>query len=146
MIYKSSDAVDMRIYTNWREHLIAKVSYTSGISICQLSRHTWSWINFTWFGANESDNMCNGGAKARQLQKSEWFCIIQPQAIARSFSFLTDSSVVLCSASVLVTTDSKRWHLQPSQVVQVVQVPLGGTSICAVARRFAVSPSTVSGA
>ena len=67
-----------------------------------------------------------------------------PQTIALSLSFLTDSSLVLCSASVLVTTGSMRWYLQPNQVAQVVQLLQDGTSIHAVARRFAVSPSTVS--
>ena len=67
-----------------------------------------------------------------------------PQTIALSLSFLTDSSLVLCSASVLVTTGSMRRYLQPNQVAQVVQLLQDGTSICAVARRFAVSPSTVS--
>ncbi|KAJ8332732.1 hypothetical protein SKAU_G00425210 [Synaphobranchus kaupii] len=37
-----------------------------------------------------------------------------------------------------------RWYLQPNQVAQVVQLLQDGTSIRAVARRFAVSPSTVS--
>ncbi|KAJ8377134.1 hypothetical protein SKAU_G00077140 [Synaphobranchus kaupii] len=37
-----------------------------------------------------------------------------------------------------------RWYLQPIQVAQVVQLLQDGTSIHAVARRFAVSPSTVS--
>lgn len=67
-----------------------------------------------------------------------------PQTIALSLSFLTDSSLVLCSASVLVTTGSMRRYLQPTQVAQVVQLLQDGTSIRAVARRFAVSPSTVS--
>ena len=61
-----------------------------------------------------------------------------PQTIALSLSFLTDSSLVLCSATVLVTTGSMRRYLQPNQVSQVVQF------LQDVARRFAVSPSTVS--
>ncbi|KAJ8356805.1 hypothetical protein SKAU_G00195990 [Synaphobranchus kaupii] len=51
---------------------------------------------------------------------------------------------VLCSASVFVTTGSMRWYLQPNQVAQVVHLLQDGTSIREVARRFAVSPSTVS--
>ncbi|KAJ8336531.1 hypothetical protein SKAU_G00377510 [Synaphobranchus kaupii] len=47
---------------------------------------------------------------------------------------------------VLVTTGSMRRYLQPNQVAQVVQLLQDGTSIRAVTRRFAVSPSTVSGA
>lgn len=39
---------------------------------------------------------------------------------ALSVRFLTDCSQVLRFASVLVTTDSKRWSLQPIQVAQVV--------------------------
>lgn len=41
-------------------------------------------------------------------------------------------------------TGSMRRFLQPIQVAQVVQLLQDGTSIGAVARRFAVSPSTVS--
>ena len=67
-----------------------------------------------------------------------------PQKLALSLSFLTDSSLVLCSASVLVTTGSMRRYLQPNQVSQVVQFLQDGASIHAVTRRFAVSPSTVS--
>ena len=60
-----------------------------------------------------------------------------------SLSFLTDFSLVLNFASVLATTGSIRWYLQPIQVAQVVQLLQDGTSIRAVAR-FAVSPSAVS--
>ena len=60
--------------------------------------------------------------------------------------FSDDSSLVVCSASVLVTTGSKRRYLKPNQVAQVAQLLQDGTSICAVARRFAVPLSTVSGA
>ena len=59
-------------------------------------------------------------------------------------SFLTDSSLVLYSASALVSNGSMRWYLQPSKVAQVVQILQDGTSICAVTRRYAVSPCTVS--
>ena len=64
-----------------------------------------------------------------------------PQTVALSLSFLTDSSLVLCYSSVLVTTGVMSWYLQPNQVAQVVQLLQDGTSICAVAQRFAVSPS-----
>ncbi|KAB5558819.1 hypothetical protein PHYPO_G00021580 [Pangasianodon hypophthalmus] len=47
---------------------------------------------------------------------------------------------------VLVTICSMRKYLQSNQVAQVVQLLQDGTSIRAVARRFDVSPSTVSGA
>lgn len=88
------------------------------------------------------------GAMERQQQdnpqKREWFCMWWPQTIALSSSFLTDSSLVLCSASVLVTACSMRRYLQPNQVAQVVQLLQDGTSIRTVARRFAASPSTAS--
>ena len=45
-----------------------------------------------------------------------------PQTAALSLSFLTDYSIVKCSASVLVTTGSMRLYLQPNQVAQVVQL------------------------
>ena len=63
-----------------------------------------------------------------------------------SLSILPDwfFHLVLCSASVLGTTGSIRGYLQPSQVAQVVQFLQDGTSTYAVARHFAVSPSTVS--
>ena len=53
----------------------------------------------------------------------------------------TDSSIVLCSACVLVTTGSMRRYLQSNQVAQVVQLLQDGTSILAVIRRLEVSPS-----
>ena len=61
-----------------------------------------------------------------------------------SLSFLTGSSLVLCSASVLVTTGSMRWYLLPNQVTQVVQLLQEGTSIRAATRSFAVCLTTVS--
>ena len=39
-----------------------------------------------------------------------------PQTAALCLSFLIDCPLVLCSASVLVTTGSMRWYLQPNQV------------------------------
>ena len=47
-----------------------------------------------------------------------------------SLSFLTDSSLVLCPASVVVTTGSMRRYLQPKWVAQVVQLLQDGKSIC----------------
>ena len=62
-------------------------------------------------------------------------CGGQKQLLSPHPSFLTDSSLVLSSACVLVPSGTMR------QVVQLLQ---DGTSVCAVARSFAVSPSTVS--
>lgn len=76
--------------------------------------------------------------------KREWFYMWGPQTIALSLCFLTDSFLVLCSASVLVTTGSMRLYLQSSQVAQAGQQLQDGTSICAVTGRFAVSLNTVS--
>ena len=59
-----------------------------------------------------------------------------------SLYLLTDFSLVWNFASALVTTDNMRRYLQPIQVAQVVQ--LDGRTIRGVARRFAVSPNTVS--
>ena len=68
--------------------------------------------------------------KARHPPKREWSCMCWPQTVALSLSFLTHSSLVLCSASVLVNTGSLSWYLQHNQV---------GSSIHAVARRFAIT-------
>ncbi len=54
------------------------------------------------------------------------------------------SSLVLHLARVTVTTGSMRQYLDPTEVAQAVQLLQDGTSIRAIARRFAVSPSTVS--
>ena len=70
-----------------------------------------------------------------------WFYPWLQQTFAHPLSFLTDSSLVWCSTSVLVTTGSIRQYLQPSQIAQVVQ---GDTLICKVTWQFAVSPSTTS--
>ena len=61
-----------------------------------------------------------------------------------SILFLTDFSLVLHFASARVTTGSMRQRLQPTQGAQVAQLLQDGTSIRAMVRRFAVSPSTVS--
>ncbi|KAI4886940.1 hypothetical protein NFI96_030455 [Prochilodus magdalenae] len=44
---------------------------------------------------------------------------------------------------VSVTTSTMVRYLDPTEVAQVVQLLKDGTSICAIATRFAVSPSTV---
>ena len=67
-----------------------------------------------------------------------------PQTGALSLSFLTDSLLVFCSDSVLVSTFSMRQYHQTDQVAQVIQLLQDGTSILAIARRFAVSLCTVS--
>ena len=54
-----------------------------------------------------------------------------------------DPSLVWCSSSVLATTGGMRRYLQPNQVAHVIQLLLDGASICVVARRFTVSPTTV---
>ncbi len=53
-------------------------------------------------------------------------------------------SLVLHLARVSVTTHSMRRYLDPTEVAQTVQLLQDGSSICAIARRFALSPSTVS--
>ncbi len=47
-------------------------------------------------------------------------------------------------ARVNVTTGSMRQYLDPTEVTQAVQLLQDGPSICAIVRRLAVSPSTVS--
>ena len=64
------------------------------------------------------------------------------QVVAQTVS-LTDFCLVLYFASILFTTGSMRQYLQPIQVAQVVQLLQDGTSIHGVARRFAVSPSSL---
>ena len=81
---------------------------------------------------------------ARQPLKQEWFCRWWPQTIFLSSPFLADFWLVLDFASVLTTQGSMRRYLQPTEVAQVVLLIQDGTSMCTVARRFAVSPSTVS--
>lgn len=46
-------------------------------------------------------------------------------------------------ASVLVTTGSVRWNLQPIHIAQIVQLLQGGAFIRVITRRFAVFPCTV---
>ncbi len=58
--------------------------------------------------------------------------------------FSDSFSLVLHLARVSVTTGSMRRYLDPTELAQAVQLLQDGTSIRAIARRFAVSPSTVS--
>ena len=51
---------------------------------------------------------------------------------------------MLALARVIITTESMRPFLNPPEVAQVVQLLQDGTSMRAVARRFDVSPSTIS--
>ncbi|KAI4905616.1 hypothetical protein NFI96_026968 [Prochilodus magdalenae] len=53
------------------------------------------------------------------------------------------SSRVLQLTWVSVTTSTMGRYLDPTEVAQVVQILKDGTSICTIATRFAVSPSTV---
>ncbi len=93
----------------------------------------------TWFyhGLNEKDKICSGEATARQLPIGYGFA----GGVHRLL--LTDLSLVLCFR-VLLTTCIMRHDLQHNQVAQIVQLLQDGTSVCAVVRRFGVSPSTVS--
>ena len=64
-----------------------------------------------------------------------------------SFSLLislTGFPLVLALARVIITTGSMRRFLNPTEVAQIVQLLQDGTSTRAVARRFDVSPSTIS--
>ena len=58
--------------------------------------------------------------------------------------FLTVFPQVLALARVIITTGSMRLFLSPPEVAQIVQLLQDGTSMRAVARRFDVSPSTIS--
>ena len=51
---------------------------------------------------------------------------------------------MLALARVIITTGSMRRFLNPTEVTQIVQLLQDGTSTRAVARRFDVSPSTIS--
>ena len=51
---------------------------------------------------------------------------------------------MLALARVIITTGSMRRFLNPTEVAQIVQLLQDGTSTRAVARRFDVSPSTIS--
>ena len=73
--------------------------------------------------------------------------VLQVEATDIFFPLLISSdsfSPVLHLARVTVTTVSMRRYLDPTEVAQAVQLLQDGTSIHAIARRFAVSPSTIS--
>ena len=71
--------------------------------------------------ANERNNSWNGEAKDNS-QKGKWFYMWWSPTVALFLSLLTDYFLVLCSASVLVTTGTMKWYLQSNQVAQVVQL------------------------
>lgn len=79
------------------------------------------------------------------LTKQEWFYRWR-LTFSPCSSFLTVLSLVLHLVKVSVTTHSTWRYLDPSEVVLVVQLLQDATSIKAIARGFAVSPNTVSGA
>ena len=72
--------------------------------------------------------------KSRQPSEREKICMWWSHTNTLFWSLLTDPSLVLCSASVLVTTGSMRWYPQSSQVTQVVQLLQAGTSMCVVSQ------------
>ena len=72
--------------------------------------------------------------------------VLHVEAIS-SFSLLislTGFPRVLALARVIITTGSMRRFLNPTEVTQIVQLLQDGTSTRAVARRFDVSPNTIS--
>lgn len=64
--------------------------------------------------------------------------------VSPSWSFLAGFPLVLILACVIISTGSMRRFLNPTEVAQVVQLLQDGTSTRAAARRFNVSPSTIS--
>ncbi|KAL0146513.1 hypothetical protein M9458_058144 [Cirrhinus mrigala] len=66
------------------------------------------------------------------------------QTTSQFLCFLADVLVTFESWRCFHSSGSMRWSLQPTQVAQVVQLFQDGTSMRAVARRFAVSVSVVS--
>ena len=90
------------------------------------------------------DSRCNGGKSKTSPKQGLVWHVVATDSCSLSFSFLTGSSLVLCSAGVLVTTGSMSQDLQPDQVAQVVQLLQDATSIPAVTRSFAEPPSKVS--
>ncbi len=76
--------------------------------------------------------------------KQEWFYRWRPLTFFPYSSFLSVFHKFSHLARVSVTTGSMRRYLDPTEVAQAVQRLQDGTLICAIARRFAVSPSTVS--
>ncbi len=87
---------------------------------------------------------CTRWETMRRPPKQEWFNRWRPLTFFPYSSFLT-FSLVLHLARISVTAGSMRRYLAgPYRVAQEVQLLQYGTSIRAIARRFAVSPSTVS--
>ncbi len=76
--------------------------------------------------------------------KQEWFYRWRPLTFFPYSSFLSVFHKFSHLARVSVTTGSMRRYLDPTEVAQAVQRLQDGTLICAIVRRFAVSPSTVS--
>lgn len=74
----------------------------------------------------------------------EWFCRWGPQTTSQNLCCLADVLVSFECWWCFHTRGSMRRTLQPTQVAQVVQLIQDGTSMRAVARRFAVSVSVVS--
>ncbi|CDQ90705.1 unnamed protein product [Oncorhynchus mykiss] len=75
---------------------------------------------------------------------NEWFCRWGPQTTSQFLCFLADVLVTFECWQCFHSSGSMRRSLQPTQVAQVVQLIQDGTSMRAVARRFAVSVSVVS--
>ncbi len=80
----------------------------------------------------------------RQPPKQEWFYRWRPLNVFPLLIFSDCFSLILLLARVSVTTGSMRRYLDPTEIAQAVQLLQDGTSIRAIGRRFAVSPSTVS--
>ncbi len=78
----------------------------------------------------------------RRTPKQESFYRWSPPTFFSLLIFPDCFSLVLHLASVSVTSGSMRRYLDPAEVAQAVQLLQDGTSIHAITRRFAVSPST----
>lgn len=101
-------------------------------------------IHFSCFGVNKINNRCTRWATIRKPPKQEWFYRWRPLTFFSLLIYSDCFSLVLHLARVSVTTGSMRRYLDPTKVAQAVQLLQDGASICAIARRFAVSPNTVS--
>ncbi|KAI4897656.1 hypothetical protein NFI96_006201 [Prochilodus magdalenae] len=69
--------------------------------------------------------------------------LVFPEAVLVVFEKTPGEEPVLQLTWVSVTSSTMVRYLVPTEVAQVVQLLKDGTSICAIATRFAVSPSTV---
>ncbi len=78
----------------------------------------------------------------RRTPKQESFYRCRPLTFFSLLIFPDCFSLVLHLASVSVTSGSMRRYLDPAEVSQAIQLLQVGTSIHAITRRFAVSPST----